>query len=540
MSLKKKIVLSFFISAFIIAVLAAFEYFSFVEIRKEIRYLELTDTISRKSLQLRRHEKNYFLYSPQKMNEEAEAVHAYLVELNDTLAKNPKIDRSEQLSLRDRINEYGLRFTSIDIEARRLSTIFERAKTSYGKNDKKYLSLVEATFLERPVQSAEFLEKVFSLPHDHILLAGLRALDADILSLRKTGEEILVISKDLDKIAREKAETVIRVSQIAILIFFPIFFVVGIGMLFFISTNVVKRLMLLINVMERTGGGSYPHLSVPPSRGNTADEVGVLIEKFNTMEDELARREGELDRKNKELIQTRKLAALGTLAAGVAHELNNPLNNIHLSAQVLAKQAGESGSPALHEAVSDILGQTVRVKRIVGDLLEFARGREPRLQSINLTELIDHVYRKLTLDTSRTNLTLDAEPPAPLLMADPELMEQVFINLFTNAVEAMPNGGTIVVRIRYDGEAMTISVVDSGKGMPKAHQEKVFEPFFTTKDKGTGLGLAIVFNIVRKHYGAINVTSDEGKGTTFTITLPRMGVAETRSASESLLKTITE
>jgi two-component system NtrC family sensor kinase len=540
MSLKKKIVLSFFISAFIIAVLAAFEYFSFVEIRKEIRYLELTDTISRKSLQLRRHEKNYFLYSPRKMNEEAKAVHAYLDELNDTLAKNPKIDRSEQLSLRDRINEYGLRFTSIDIEARRLSTIFERAKTSYGKNDKKYLSLVEATFLERPVQSAEFLEKVFSLPHDHVLLAGLRALDADILSLRKTGEEILVISKDLDKIAREKAETVIRVSQIAILIFFPIFFVVGIGMLFFISTNVVKRLMLLINVMERTGGGSYPHLSVPPSRGNTADEVGVLIEKFNTMEDELARREGELDRKNKELIQTRKLAALGTLAAGVAHELNNPLNNIHLSAQVLAKQAGESGSPVLHEAVSDILGQTVRVKRIVGDLLEFARGREPRLQSINLAELIDHVYRKLTLDTSRTNLTLDAEPHAPLLMADPELMEQVFINLFTNAVEAMPNGGTIVVRIRYDGEAMTISVVDSGKGMPKAHQEKVFEPFFTTKDKGTGLGLAIVFNIVRKHYGAINVTSDEGKGTTFTITLPRMGVAETQSAFEPLLKTITE
>jgi two-component system NtrC family sensor kinase len=540
MSLKKKIVLSFFISAFIIAVLAAFEYFSFVEIRKEIRYLEITDTISRKSLQLRRHEKNYFLYSPQKMDEEAEAVHAYLVELNDTLAKNPKIDRSEQLSLRDRINEYGLRFASIDLEARRLSTIFKRAKTSYGKNEKKYLSLVEATFLERPVQSAVFLEKVFSLPHDHVLLTGLRALDEDILALRKTGEEILVISKDLDKIAREKAETVIRVSQIAILIFFPIFFVVGIGMLFFISTNVVKRLMLLINVMERTGGGSYPHLSVPPSRRNTADEVGVLIEKFNTMEDELARREGELDRKNKELIQTRKLAALGTLAAGVAHELNNPLNNIHLSAQVLAKQAGESGSPVLHEAVSDILGQTVRVKRIVGDLLEFARGREPRLQRINLAELIDHVYRKLTLDTSLTNLKLDAEPPAPLLMADPELMEQVFINLFTNAVEAMPKGGTIVVRIRYDSEAMTISVVDGGKGIPKAHQEKVFEPFFTTKDKGTGLGLAIVFNIIRKHYGAINVTSDEGKGTTFTITLPRMGVAETQSASEPLLKTITE
>src|ERR1700693_5979381 len=110
MSLKKKIILSFFISAFIIAVLAAFEYFSFVEIKKEITSLELTDTISRKSLQLRRHEKNYFLYSPQKMDEESKAVHAYLGELKDILTRNPDIDKADRLSLRDRVGEYEQRF----------------------------------------------------------------------------------------------------------------------------------------------------------------------------------------------------------------------------------------------------------------------------------------------------------------------------------------------------------------------------------------------------------------------------------------------
>ena len=115
-----------------------------------------------------------------------------------------------------------------------------------------------------------------------------------------------MISKDLDKIAREKAETVIRVSQIAILVFFPLFFVVGIGMLFFISTNVVRRLMLLINVVERTGKGSYPHLTDPSRAGKAHDEVGVLIDKFNNMEDQLAEREAELERKNKELMQTKK------------------------------------------------------------------------------------------------------------------------------------------------------------------------------------------------------------------------------------------
>ena len=100
----------------------------------------------------------------------------------------------------------------------------------------------------------------------------------------------------------------IRVSQAAILIFFPIFFIVGIGMLFFISTNVVKRLMLLINVVERTGKGSYPHLSISPVRGNAHDEVGVLIDQFNTMEDQLAERAVEIERKNKELMQTKKLS----------------------------------------------------------------------------------------------------------------------------------------------------------------------------------------------------------------------------------------
>ncbi len=520
MSLKKKIALSFFISAFIIAILAVFEYFSFVEIKKEIRYLEITDTIGRKSLQLRRHEKNFFLYSPQKADEESAAVHAYLGELKDVLARNPDIDRADRLSLRSSIHEYEQSFNKIELSTKRLTAVFVKNSESFEKNAALY-SLVKTTFLERPSQSADALVKAFRLPRDHALVTQLRELDADIAALRKIGEDILVISKDLDKIAREKAESVIRVSQIAILIFFPLFFAVGIGTLFFISTNVVKRLMLLITVVEKTGKGSYPHLSIPSSGGTAHDEVGVLIDRFNTMEDQLAERAAELERKNKELIQTKKLAAIGTLAAGVAHELNNPLNNIYLSAQVLSKESGEGCRPEVKEAVSDILGQTVRVKRIVGDLLEFARGREPRRQKVNLDDLIRGVYKTLTVDTVRVRFSLDADPPDAVLAADPEQMEQVFINLFTNAVEAMPNGGELAVRIRSVDDAMTVSVTDSGKGIPRESQDKVFEPFFTTKDKGTGLGLAIVFNIIRKHYGEVNVASDEGKGTTFTITLPR-------------------
>jgi two-component system NtrC family sensor kinase len=520
MSLKKKIAISFLISAIIIAVLATFEYINFIELKKEVRYLEVTDTINRKSLQLRRHEKNYFLYSQLKVNVESTAVRAYLGELKALLVQNPDIDKADKLALRSSISEYERRFNSIESSAQRLTGIFEETKASYGK-DKKFFSLVEATFLERPAQSADFLEKAFLLSPGNSLITGLRELDADITALRKTGEDIMVISKDLDKVARENAETVIRVSQLAILIFFPLFFIVGIGMLFIISTNVVRRLMLLINVVEKTGRGSYPHLPVPLSQGSAHDEVGVLIDKFNQMEDQLALHEEELEKKNNELMQTKKLAAIGTLASGVAHELNNPLNNIYLSAQVLGKEAGEGCSREVKEAVGDIVGQTERVKRIVGDLLEFARGRELQLRKVELKDLITDSYQHLgsSRNLEKVRFSINVGSSQAAVLADQGQMEQVFSNLFTNAVDAMGGVGDLFVTMRNSEQSVVITVSDSGRGIPQESIEKIFEPFFTTKDKGTGLGLAIVYNIIKKHNGDITVESQEGKGTTFTITL---------------------
>jgi signal transduction histidine kinase len=521
MSLKKKIAISFLISATIIAILAAFEYINFIELKKEVRYLEVTDTINRKSLQLRRHEKNYFLYSQQKADEESTAVHSYLGELKTLLMQNPDIDKADKLALRSSIAEYERRFNTIEASAQRLTGIFEKTKASYGKNE-IFFSLVEATFLERPAQSADFLEKVFFLARGHPLITALRGLDADITALRKTGEDIMVISKDLDKVARENVETVIRVSQMAILIFFPLSFIVGIGMLFIISTNVVRRLMLLINVVEKTGKGSYPHLPAALSQGSAHDEVGLLIDKFNHMEDQLALHEEELEQKNKELMQTKKLAAIGTLASGVAHELNNPLNNIYLSAQVLAKEAGEGCPREVKEAVGDIVGQTERVKRIVSDLLEFARGREPQFRKVELKDLITDSFRHLgsSRNLEKVRFSLAADYSQAIAPVDQGQMEQVFTNLFANAVDAMGGAGDLRVAIRSSEQSVVITVSDSGSGIPQESIEKIFEPFYTTKDKGTGLGLAIVYNIIKKHNGDITIESEAGKGTTFTITLP--------------------
>jgi signal transduction histidine kinase len=532
MSLKKKIAISFLISAFIIAILAAFEYINFIEIKKEIRNLELTDTIRSKSLQLRRHEKNFFLYGMPKAAEESEAIHKYLNELDAILERDLAIDKTGKLSyLKKRIREYGGRFNKIESSIKNLTDEFENTKDTYARYH-KFFPLIESTFLERPHQAAEFLEKVFLLPPNHRLVIGLRELYSDIQILRKDGEDILVISKDLDKVARENAEGVIHMSQIAILIFFPLFLVVGIGMLFVISNNVVNRLRLLIGFVEKTGKGDYSHIPVSSQK----DEVGILIREFNDMENQLSQREEELDRKNKELLQSRKLAAIGTLASGVAHELNNPLNNIYISAQVLMKEAGDSCSLTARETVNDILGQTLRVKRIVGDLLEFARGKEPQLRKVELNDLIMGAYKLVstTIDTEDINFEMDTDPAGVIINADYEQMERVFINLFTNAVDAMNGKGNLSVRINREGESIKIKISDTGRGMSADAVEKIFEPFYTTKDKGTGLGLAIVFNITKKHNGEISVQSEEGKGTTFTITLPQRGVIARSDSDEAI------
>jgi signal transduction histidine kinase len=518
MSLQKKIILSFFISAFIIAILAAFEYVNFIEIKKEILNLEITDTVRSKSLQLRRHEKNFFLNGDLK---ELDRAYDYVKELKDILGHSSQFDRTGRLlALKDKIIEYEKMFNRIAALYWDFQREFKEIKPHHMQHV-KFFPLIEATFLERPAINAEVLVRVFFLDKGNPAVKSLLLMEQEIADLRKSGEEIINISKELDKIARQNAEKTISLSQMAILIIFPLFLIVGIGTLFYISNTVVKRLGLIIDVVEKTGKGQFSLVSVPAQKWGK-DEVGILIRKFNDMEEELVEREEELDTKNKELLMSKKLAAIGTLASGVAHELNNPLNNIYLSAQVLLKEADDNCSPLVKETLNDIIGQSIRVKGIVGDLLEYARAKEPSLRTIELNELIKNVQKllRITVNMEHIHFVLNSHDDNIFMKADQEQLERVFINLFTNAVEAMAGKGDIIVTLAKERDAIKIWVSDTGKGMTPEEMEKAFEPFFTTKDKGTGLGLAIVFNIIKKHKGEIMVDSQKDKGTTFYMVFP--------------------
>jgi signal transduction histidine kinase len=346
----------------------------------------------------------------------------------------------------------------------------------------------------------------------------LKELDAEITALRKIGEEILTLSKELDRSAREKVDRTISVSQTALLILFPLFLVVGITALFIIIHSAVGSLKMLARAIEKTGKGDFSALPEPSKH----DEVGALIEAFNRMENDLITRDRVIAAKTEELHQSRKLASIGTLASGVAHELNNPLNNIYLAAQVLTREMQGQEMPGIvRETVGDIFSQTLRVKRIVGDLLEFAREKPPTFQKILIAPLIRDVLQNLTVSGEMEKVAVQINAAEDIeLKADRHLMEQVFVNLCTNAIHAMEGSGSLTVSTSRAEGVVKIEISDTGPGIPEKDIPRIFDPFFTTKEKGTGLGLAIVYNIIQKHYGKISVNSLPGKGTTFTILLP--------------------
>jgi signal transduction histidine kinase len=514
-SLKQKILLSFLAGAAIMAALSAFLYANFVEVRAETAFLELTDTVRSKSLQLRRHEKNYLLYAPATTGDEAAAIRVYLGELDAILARVPEPGRGLAASLGPLVAEYRRQFARVEALVTAIageSAAFRARSTAYARVS----GLVEANFLDRPLADVLYLRADHDLAADSQLILWLQELDTLITGLRKTGESILTASKELDASARDKVDAAIRRSQTALFVIYPAFLVAGIGAAAVLAGSLVRRLRLLAGLVDQTGAGHFPAVPALEEAGNGGDEVDLLTRKFYVMEQQLEKHE-------RELVQAKKLAAIGTLAAGVAHELNNPLNNISTTAQRLLKKAGDDAPPVVRKGLEDIHGQTLRLKNIVGDLLEFARAREPHLAAVELGEVVRSAWRSAAAsrDTGAVRLVTALVPPEIVLEADREQLERVFINLFVNAVDAMPGGGTLTVRAREEDGGFTVAVADTGVGIAPEAIEKVFEPFFTSKDRGTGLGLAIVFGIVQRHGGSIRVESAAGAGTAFTLTLPR-------------------
>jgi signal transduction histidine kinase len=269
-----------------------------------------------------------------------------------------------------------------------------------------------------------------------------------------------------------------------------------------------------------------PLLAAPGDLGTVqvraGNELASIQEQVQVVVNRLRHTGEELQAARQEALHAERLAAIGGLAAGVAHELRNPLTSVKL----LLQHAGSRGGAAVVEAqkISLILDEIERMETTIQGLLDFSRPAQPQRK---LHYVRDTLQRALHLvegriEKQQVNLTLDFGSEPILINGDPQQLHQVFVNLLINAIEAMPQGGDLAVTLRSDLAArkLTVAIRDTGVGIPPELMPRLFEPFASAKERGTGLGLAVSRRIVEEHGGAIVVRPHSPRGTLFEVTLP--------------------
>ncbi|MCK4419100.1 HAMP domain-containing protein, partial [Candidatus Aerophobetes bacterium] len=261
---------------------------------------------------------------------------------------------------------------------------------------------------------------------------------------------------------------------------------------------------------------------------DTQDEIGVLASTFNEMRKKLR----EAKQLEEQLQRSKKLAALGEMSAGVAHEIRNPLGVIKSSAQMLRDEFKPvEGKEEYHELNTFIIEEVNRLNRVITEFLSFARPTPPDLQRVNINEIIDKTLRLIASEekvTPDVKIKVESNKNLPLVMADPEQIVQALLDIALNGLQAMSDGGELRIAAKraedaegkYPASLVQIQITDTGEGIPPSIRDKIFNPFFTTKEEGSGLGLAIVHKIIENHKGFIEVESEVGKGTAFKIFLP--------------------
>lgn len=227
----------------------------------------------------------------------------------------------------------------------------------------------------------------------------------------------------------------------------------------------------------------------------------------------------ELQRVQGEIIQAEKMSTLGYLSAGMAHEIRNPLNSIGLYVQLVKGCPDETERL---ECLEKIEQEIKRIDGILRKLMDAVKRPRFHLRQVSINEVIDSAIElfRSRMEMHRVRLDREYRKIPPPIQADPLELEQIFTNLFVNSIEEMTDGGVLGVMLEQDDDKIVVRVSDTGKGIPRENVSKVFDPFFTTKTSGTGLGLSVVLRIVRTYNGKIEVESEEGKGTVFTVSLP--------------------
>ena len=338
---------------------------------------------------------------------------------------------------------------------------------------------------------------------------------------RMEGKKLREFSSTITLLERKRVNDIISDSKH--ILFFSFWAILLFAL--FVSRLTSRKMLLALREIEKLAKEiSYGNFNRIEGKIHH-DEFGSVILAINSMSDELRHRE-------EALIQSKKLASLGILTAGVAHELTNPLNNISMIAQTYAELYDQLDGPQRIEFMSKIENETERIKAIIKNLLDFSKPKEANLKETAVDTVMQKTLELMQnmLDISNVETKLNFTRDLPHVFIDEHQIVQVLVNLITNAVQSMQGGGTLFMSTRPGncGDTVEMTVMDTGKGIPPEFLPHIFDPFFSTKGEGgTGLGLSVSYGIIKKHNGDIRVESKVGVGTTFTIELPVYNKPET-------------
>ncbi|MFH1076747.1 MAG: HAMP domain-containing sensor histidine kinase [Pseudomonadota bacterium] len=463
LSIRGKIIGGFLICFLFMGLITVIDYLMVSNINDRLVFMETAHELLNTVLEMRRYEKNYFLYTEQtSYHENSQYTDKALGILRDNAREMIRIAGADNYKL--------------------LSKTLDHYQSLMNKMGK---GLVSALGQETKDQ------------------------------IRTEGERLVRAAENIVSKERNKTSDTLRHSQ-----YIPLFFLAALAglaayIVHLVAKKIVAPLVSLEKIALRLARGEYSTIHVEDM---PEDEICHVILTFNNMMEELEKRQSEL-------LQSGKMAAIGTFTSGIAHELNNPINNICLTVDTYMQDYSTLSETDQLELLNDISLQAERAAEIVRNLLGFSRSEKAVFQTVSIEAIINSTIRLVKNQFMVSNVILKLFIPEDLpgIKGEQRGLEQVFLNLVVNGLQAMPNGGMLTIEARDDDDYVKVMVTDMGMGISHDNLSRIFDPFFSTKNvgEGTGLGLSVSYGIVKKHGGDIQVHSTPNVGTTFIISLPK-------------------
>jgi len=471
-SIREKITYGFYLLLIFMLGTVALTYGIVRQVEQKVYRVSVIDDFFNAALEIRRFEKNYLLYQQQKDYEQNQQFRQKLSQLLDTYRDEFRLFTTAHAleQLEARINDY-----------------------------KQYMEKLRLYYITLP--TGAFTEQT--------------ALEE---RLRQTGKGLTDFAEMVSKAERESIQKLLRTTRHILEVSIILLVALSVAIATLLGRRIVASLKTLEMYARKILKGESRRLPIIAAE----TEIIAMLQAFNRMA-------GELKVRQQQLVQSEKLAALGTLLSGVAHELNNPLSNISTSAQILDEELESEDRLFKRQMIAQIEEQTDRARDIVRSLLEFSRTKSFTRQRLALKKLLNETIVLLRGQVpTKVDIAIDI-PDDICISADKQRIQQVFLNLIKNAVDAVEENGHIVLSARQikgqtesKAEEVEIFIEDDGPGIDPSNLGRIFDPFFTTKEvgKGSGLGLFIVHDIIESHGGSIRVESRPGIGTTFILWLP--------------------